>query len=199
MKGKRATEEEFDWSQIPVKKIGIALLIVIVIVCGILLVVHVIKNNTETENANAGTQTQNEENKMIEEIDGYEVLGQLVIEKIEFEQYIVDSTENTAMEKYPVKLYGEELNKEGNFCIAGHNYEEIFAKLNELAIGDEFYIVDKEDIIQDYVIKEITEVEPTDLNCLMPVSDKIQVTLITCKEGATKRLVIRAERVDIEV
>ena len=103
------------------------------------------------------------------------------------------------MEKYPVKLYGEELNKEGNFCIAGHNYEEIFARLKELAVGDEFYIVDKEDVIQDYVIKEITEVEPTDLNCLMPVSDKIQVTLITCIEGATKRMVIRAERVDIEV
>lgn len=197
MKGKRATEEEFDWSKVPVKKIVIALAIIIVVVSGIVLGVHVIKNNRETENTTAGTE--NQQNKMIEEIDGYEVLGQLFIEKIEFEQYILDSTENAAMEKYPVKLYGDQLNKEGNFCIAGHNYEEIFSRLNELAVGDEFYIVDKEDMIQDYVIKEITEVEPTDLNCLMPVSDKIQVTLITCKEGATKRLVIRAERVDIEV
>ena len=68
---------------------------------------------------------------MLEQIDGYNVLGQLFIEKINFEQYIVDSTENSAMEKYPVKLYGEELNKEGNFCIAGHNYEEIEATLWE--------------------------------------------------------------------
>lgn len=199
MKGKRATEEKFDWSQIPVKKIVIILVIIILVVSGIILGVNIIKKNKDSENTTAGTQTENTQNKMIKEIDGYEVLGQLVIEKIELEQYILDSTENAAMEKYPVKLYGDDLNKEGNFCIAGHNYEEIFSRLNELAVGDEFYIVDKEDMIQDYVIKEITEVEPTDLNCLMPVSNKIQVTLITCKEGATKRLVIRAERVDIEV
>lgn len=201
MRGKRASEEGFDWSQIPFKKIGIIALIVVIAIVLIAVTTYSILKRKEVQNASIGTQEENKEenNKMLEQIDGYNVLGQLFIEKINFEQYIVDSTENSTMEKYPVKLYGEELNKEGNFCIAGHNYEEIFARLKELAVGDEFYIVDKEDVIQDYVIKEITEVEPTDLNCLMPVSDKIQVTLITCIEGATKRMVIRAERVDIEV
>ena len=32
----------------------------------------------------------------------------------------------------------------------------------------------------------------------MNVENKIQVTLITCIEGATKRLAIIAERIDIE-
>lgn len=201
MRGKRATEEGFDWGQIPFKKIAIAALSVALIAIVTVCVLNAIQNRKETQNTNTSVveKVDNNNNKMIEQVDGYNVLGQLFIDKIKFEQYIVDSTENAAMEKYPVKLYGKELNKEGNFCIAGHNYEEIFAKLKELTVGDEFYIVDKEDVIQDYVIKEITEVEPTDLNCLMPVSDKIQVTLITCIEGATKRLVIRAERVDIEV
>lgn len=199
MKGKRASEEEFDWSQIPLKKIGIILLIMVVIITVIVFFIHTVKKREEVKNTTVGIQEENEKNKMLEQIDGYDILGQIVIEKLELEQYILDSTENDAMEKYPVKLYGEELNKEGNFCIAGHNYNEIFARLNELVVGDEFYIVDKEDIIQDYKIVEIKEVEPTDLTCLMPVSDKIQVTLITCKEGATQRLVIRAERVDIEV
>lgn len=201
MSGKRASDEEFDWNQIPIKKIGIILLIIVVIVAAIILALYIVNNQERAEKTNTNTVTEEnkEENKMLEQIDGYNVLGKLIIEKIEFEQYIVDSTENAAMEKYPVKLYGKDLNKEGNFCIAGHNYEEIFKRLNELAIDDEFYIEDKDGIIQDYVIKEITEVEPTDLNCLRPVSDKIQVTLITCVEGATKRLVIRAERIDIEV
>lgn len=197
MRGKRAADEGFDWSQIPFKKIAIATLCVALIAIVVAFSLNVIQKPKETNTLKV--EEVNSNNKMIEQIDGYNVLGQLVIDKIKFEQYIVDSTENAAMEKYPVKLYGKEINEEGNFCIAGHNYEEIFARLKELAVGDEFYIVDREDIIQDYVIKEITEVEPTDLNCLMPVSDKIQVTLITCIDGATKRLVIRAERVDIEV
>ena len=199
MRGKRATDEEFDWSQIPFKKIGIIVLIITVIVGIIVFTIHKLNKREEIQNVSIGVEESNEADKMIEKIDGYDVLGQIVIEKIGLEQYILDSTESKAMEKYPVKLYGETLNSEGNFCIAGHNYEEIFARLNELEVDDEFYIVDKEDVIQDYKIVEIAEVEPTDLNCLMPVSDKIQVTLITCKEGATKRLVIRAERVDIEI
>lgn len=199
MRGKRASEEEFDWSQIPFKKIGIVLLIVVIIIGIIVFTIYTVNKRKEIQNVSMEVEENDETDKMLEQIDGYDVLGQIVIEKIGLEQYILDSTESKAMEKYPVKLYGETLNSEGNFCIAGHNYEEIFARLNELEVGDEFYIVDKEDVIQDYKIVEITEVEPTDLNCLMPVSDKIQVTLITCKEGATKRLVIRAERVDIEV
>lgn len=199
MRGKRATEENFDWGQIPIKKILIALLILLIIVGIIIFSVYSLKNRKKNENVIVNSEENLEDDKMIKQIDGYDVLGQLVIEKIGLEQYILDSTESEAMEKYPVKLYGNEINQEGNFCIAGHNYEEIFARLNELVVGDEFYIVDSEDLIQDYKIVEITEVEPTDLKCLMPVSDKIQVTLITCQEGATKRLVIRAERIDIEV
>lgn len=201
MRGKRASDEGFDWSQIPFKKIGIILLIIVVIGAAVAFSVHTIKKRKEIQASTLNTTQENEEekNKMPEQVDGYDVLGQLVIEKIAFEQYVVDSTENDAMEKYPVKLYGGDINQIGNFCIAGHNYDEIFARLSELAVGDEFYMVDTEDVIQDYVVTEITEVEPTDLNCLMPVEDKIQVTLITCKEGATERLVIKAERVDIEV
>lgn len=199
MRGKRATEEEFDFSRIPFKKIGIALIIIVVIVAIVIFSVYTIKKRKEVQDTTIGTEQNDEENKMLEQIDGYDVLGQLFIEKIDLEEYILDSTESGALEKAPVKLYGEELNKEGNFCIAGHNYEEIFARLNELVVGDEFYIVDKEDVIQDYKVTEILEVDPTDLKVLMPVQDKIQVTLITCEEGASKRLVIKAERIEIEV
>lgn len=125
--------------------------------------------------------------------------GELVIEQIELDTYILDSTESTAMENYPVKLYGNEINQIGNFCIAGHNYESIFARLTELSIGDTFYIVDQDDVIQDYIITDISQVDPTDLTCLMPTTDSVTVTLITCEDGATTRLVIKAERVSVEV
>lgn len=124
--------------------------------------------------------------------------GQIVIDKIGLKQYILDSTESDAMDKAPVKIFGETLNQVGNFCIAGHNYDEIFAKLIDLDVDDEFYIEDVDGNIQDYKITEVLEVEPTDLTSLMPVDDKIQVTLITCESEATERLVLKAERIDIE-
>lgn len=196
MRGRRITDEEFDWSSVPIKKIAIIALIVIIVIGVIVFSVYTLKKRKEVQSTDIGDEAQG--SQMLQDIDGYEVLGQIVIEKIGLEQYILNSSESKALEKGAVKLYGDELNKEGNFCIAGHNYEEIFADLQKLQVGDEFYIADKEDIIQDYEITEITEVDATDLTPLMPVSDKIQVTLITCKENSNKRLVIKAERINIE-
>lgn len=198
MRGRRASEESFDWSSVPFKKIGIIALILVLVIAAVCGGIYFWKNRKPEKEVKKEV-VQEEKKKMPEQIEGYNVLGEIVIEKIDLDEYILDSTENAAMELAPVKLYGENLNQEGNFCIAGHNYDEIFSKLTELEVGDEFYIVDTEDIIQDYQVTEILEVEPTDLTCLMPVNDKIQVTLITCKEGAIKRLVLKAERVQVEV
>ena len=40
------------------------------------------------------------------------------------------------------KLYGENLNEIGNFTLVGHNYDKVFKRLEELNVGDEFYIQD---------------------------------------------------------
>lgn len=199
--GKREAESEgFDWDQIPFKKIAIIVLIIALVIIAAVFTVHTV-NKRKAEKTNAETNTTAEENvedNMPKQYEGYNVLGELVIEKINLDKYIVDSKEDDAMAKAPAKLYGTDINTNGNFCIAGHNYDEVFARLNELAVGDQFYIIDTEETIQDYKVTEVLEVEPTDLNVLMPVQDKMQVTLITCIEGATKRLVVKAERVQIE-
>jgi LPXTG-site transpeptidase (sortase) family protein len=199
--GRRQAEKSgFNWANVPFKEIGIIALIIVVIAVVAVFAVHMI-NKRKTEDTNSQGTVQGDsvdEDTMPTEYEGYKVLGQIVIDKINLEQYILDSTENDAMEKAPVKLYGNDINTTGNFCIAGHNYEEIFKDLDKLEVGDEFYIIDTEETIQDYKVTEIVEVEPTDLSVLMPVDDKIQVTLITCIDGATKRLVVKAERIDIE-
>ena len=199
MRGKRYadTPNGLDWDRINHKKVYITAGILIAIIVIVVLSVYFVKNRKPEEKEPVST-TETEE-KMPKQYEGYDVLGEIVIEKIKLDTYILDSVENDAMDKAPVKLYGETLNEEGNFCIAGHNYEDIFARLVELEVGNQFYIEDKEGIIQDYVITEIKEVDPTDLTPLMPVEDKIEVTLITCKEGATERIVMKAERVNIEV
>jgi len=199
--GKREAESEgFDWDQIPFKKIAIIVLVIALVIIVAVFAVHTV-NKRKEEKTNAETNTiaeENVEDNMPNQYEGYNVLGELVIEKIGLDKYIVDSKEDDAMAKAPTKLYGADVNTNGNLCIAGHNYEEVFAKLNELAVGDQFYIIDTEETIQDYKVTEVLEVEPTDLTALMPVQDKMQVTLITCIEGATKRLVVKAERIQIE-
>ena len=202
MGGKRfADKEDLDWDRkINYKKIFITIFIIILVIAIIIGVIFFVKNRKK-EDVEEVVETVEEvdESKLPKTYEGYDVLGQLVIEKIDLENYILDSTENDAMDKAPVKLFGETINQEGNFCIAGHNYDEIFAKLVELEVGDQFYIEDQEGIIQDYKITEILEVEPSDLTPLMPAEGKIEVTLITCEEEAAERLVIKAERIDIEV
>ena len=201
MGGKRFADEQKDFGEdreINYKKVAIVILILILIVASIIAAVYFIKFKKPAKEEVVETVQEVDESKLPKTYEGYDVLGQIVIEKVGIKNYILDSTETDAMDKAPVKLYGETINQEGNFCIAGHNYDEIFAKLIDLEVGDEFYIEDTEGGIQDYKITEILEVEPSDLNPLMPVSDKIQVTLITCEEEATQRLVIKAERIDIE-
>ena len=201
MGGKRFADPDesgIDWGRINYKKVALVAVILVAIIALVVGSVYFVthkEKKTEEKQTNASAS---DEKKMPKTYEGYDVLGQIVIEKIDLKEYILDSTENAAMDKAPVKLYGDKLNQEGNFCIAGHNYDEIFASLIELDVGDEFYIEDKEGNIQDYKITQVLEVEPTDLTPLMPVEDKIEVTLITCEKDVTERLVLKAERIDIE-
>ncbi len=129
-----------------------------------------------------------------EQYEGFEVLGKIKINKINIEQYILNSLDTTALEKGVTKLYGGNLNDYGNFCIAGHNYENIFQKLNELIVGDTFIIIDKNLEETEYEITEIISVEPDDLTCLLPNEEKIEITLITCENVSTTRLVVKAQK-----
>lgn len=203
-RGKRMLEEEgegFDWSSLPYKKIGIIVLVIALVIIMVVFAIHMVNKRREADKANAKANTVDTEpvveEGMPSEYKGYSVIGEIIIDKIDLDEYILDSTENSAMEVAPVKLYGPNVNADGNFCIAGHNYEEVFKQLTELEAGDKFTLLDKDEKAQDYVIKEVKEVEPTDLNILMPVENKKQVTIITCTEGSTKRLVLVAEAQDV--
>lgn len=134
-----------------------------------------------------------ETNTMESTYENYVVLGKIKIEKIGLEQYILDSKEEDAMKKGIVRLYGGSLNNYGNLCLAGHNFDNLFGKLNELDNGDTIKIIEKDFSETEYKVKEILTVEPDDLTVLMPKEDKVELTLITCENASTKRLVIKAE------
>ena len=134
-----------------------------------------------------------EDTRMSDTYEGYKVLGKIKIKKINVEQYILDSKDEKALKSGVVKLYGSSLNNYGNLCIAGHNYDEMFGKLNELDMGDIITLIEKDNSETEYKIREILSVDPTDLTPLIQDDEKVELTLITCDNASTQRLIIKAE------
>jgi LPXTG-site transpeptidase (sortase) family protein len=182
--------EEYEDEEISKKKIVIIFLIILIIAACIFAAIYINKNK----------EVVIEEEPVVEEnvgmastYNGYKVLGKIVFDDYDIEQYILDSTEDKALENGVIKLYGGTLNNYGNFCIAGHNYEGVFKKLSEMNIGDTFKIIDTDMNETIYEIKDIYQVEPDDLSALLQSDEKVEITLITCEDGATTRLIVKAE------
>lgn len=153
-------------------------------------VTQIIPNKDDKKGETEEAKAANMPDKMGE----YNVLGLIVIDKLKLEKNILDKTTDEALNLSVTKFYGPELNEEGNLCITGHNYEELFAHLNELQLKDTFYIIDKANAKKvTYEIYDKYTVSPTDLDCLnQETQGKREVTLITCNPGGTTRLIIKA-------
>ena len=188
------TYEDYEDEDITKRK---TLLIILVAVIAVIAFGFVcVKNANENKEKSDNTL---DSNKLTESIiathEGYDVLGKIIIEEFEIEQYILDSREDEALESGVIKLYGGTLNNYGNFCIAGHNKTGIFEKLSEMEVEDTFKIVEPNLTETTYKITEIYSAEADDLNALLQDDEKVEITLITCENGSTTRLIVKAEEV----
>jgi LPXTG-site transpeptidase (sortase) family protein len=235
-RGKHSCDNEFDLENIPLKEIGMGILVIAIIIAVFFGGKTVYSTFIANGNLLKKDKTENEDNtisieeeKMPTNLYGYNVLGKLIIDDKNYSKYILEvnkdeesdtkenastndvNTDNTteiennstesainsedlanALKRGLVKLYGDDLNSKGNFCIIGHNEDEFFSVLNELKEKDEFEIEDSSNTKNKYIVTEIYTIEPTDLECLMPNDKYQQVTLITCKSGSNQRLVVKA-------
>lgn len=192
-----STYEDYEDEEMSKRKVIIIALVVIAVIAIVAFGIICVKNSNETkEKAEKNTvETNTVAEQMIATHQGYDVLGKIVIDEFEVEQYILDSKEDSALEAGVIKLYGGSLNNYGNFCIAGHNKTGIFERLNEMEVGDTFKIVEPNLTETSYQITEIYSAEADDLKCLLQSDDKIEITLITCENGSTTRLIVKAEEV----
>lgn len=173
------------------KKVVIVIAIVILLV----LVIALIGNNSKKQENNTTNTVVSNSNSLIDKHNGYDVLGKIVIEEFNVEQYILDSTEDKALDYGVIRLYGGSLNNYGNFCIAGHNKTGVFERLSEMEVGDFFKVIEPDLKETKYKITEIYSAEADDLKCLLQNDDKIEITLITCENASTTRLIVKAEEV----
>lgn len=152
-------------------------------------------------NSNQEQNLVNEEEKIYpkEEIEtsykGYTVSAKLEIPAINLETYVLQKYSLQALNVAVTKFWGANANQIGNYCIAGHNFQNrnMFFDLKKLKIGDKLSIVDNEVGRVEYEIYDIYQVMPEDVSCLSQETDgKKEVTLITCTNDSTKRIIVKA-------
>lgn len=130
------------------------------------------------------------------EYKGYEVAAKLEIPKIELETYILNTYSEKALNVSATKFWGADPNKQGNFCVAGHNVQNknMFYNLRELKIGDSLWLSDNEIGKVEYEIYDIYSVEPENVKCLSQETDgRLEITLITCTNDSKKRIIVKAK------
>lgn len=125
---------------------------------------------------------------------GYLVSAKLVIPNINLETYVLDEKSKEAMWVCPTKYYGPEPNRVGNYCIAAHNYdkENMFNHIIELEIGDKIYLTDNENGKLEYEVYDIYKTEPDNISPLMQDTESPEITLITCSDYSSKRIIVKA-------
>ena len=129
---------------------------------------------------------------VLENYKGYEVCAKIEIPAISLEANILSEFSNKALKISCTKFWGVEPNEEGNFCVAGHNYKNMFYGLKKLQIGDTFFITDNEIGKVEYEIFSIDKVVPENVECLDAVTiGEKEVTLITCSSDSKYRIIVK--------
>lgn len=130
--------------------------------------------------------------------DTYSTDAILNIPSLELNYPILDKTTDELLKISLTKFWGGNPNEVGNYVIVGHNYrnKKMFGKLSEIENGDKVELTDLEGNTVSYEVYDKYIVEPDDTSCTSQKTDgKKEITLITCTNYGTQRLIVKAREV----
>lgn len=84
--------------------------------------------------------------------------------------------------------------KFGNLVIVGHNYKngQFFGNLKKLEKGDNIFLIANKGNTEMYKVYDMYIIDENDMRCTnQETNGKIELTLITCDNDNTKRLVVK--------
>lgn len=128
----------------------------------------------------------------------YTVESIIRVPRLEINYPVIAETSEELLKISVNKYWGPGPNEVGNYCIVGHNYKskKMFGRLSESVNGD---IIELEDIngnIVKYSVYDKYTVEPEDTSCTSQLTGgRREITLITCTNYGTQRLVVKAREV----
>ena len=134
---------------------------------------------------------------------GYDVIGTIEIPATDIE-YPILSDEQASINSLNVaiiKLYPStiELNEVGNTVLAGHNYRNgtFFSNNKRLENGDKIYITDLSGRTVTYEVYRKYETSTSDSEYMnRDTEGKREISLTTCTDDTSKRLIIWAREVE---
>jgi LPXTG-site transpeptidase (sortase) family protein len=158
-------------------------------------------------------QSENAQNDIVEDLpqetsmteyvakDGEDYTAEafLTITKLDISYPVLSKTSDELLKISLNKYWGNGPNKVGNYCIVGHNYAngKLFGKLSQMEIGDiaELKSISNGKTVQYEAYAKYT-VNPDDVSCTSQLTDgKREITLITCKNFGTQRLIIKCREI----
>ncbi len=126
---------------------------------------------------------------------GFNVVGTIEIPAIDIEYPILQKVSKSSLETSVAMLYGAGINQVGNTVIIGHNYRNglFFSNNKRLNNGDKIYITDNSKNRLTYTIYNKFETTPEDASFYSrDTAGKPEITLSTCNDDSSKRLIIFA-------
>lgn len=140
------------------------------------------------------TEDTIENNNLMLNMNGEDVIGVIKIDKINFEGLIYKGTSLQTLKK-GVGHFENSAYFEGNVCLAAHNTKSYWAKLHILQKDDKItytsFLGTKE-----YKVYEVKQISETDWTLLENTDENI-LTLITCVKGKPElRLAVQAIEVN---
>lgn len=123
------------------------------------------------------------------------IIGLIEIPKINISYPILLNSNEDLLKISVCRFSGPLPNREGNLCIAGHNYKNsmMFSKLYKLNINDSIYVTDLNNTKLEYIVYDKFKVKENNLECTKNTHN-IEITLITCNNSNnSERIVIKAK------
>lgn len=153
----------------------------------------IIQNSINYLEKQTKVKTEQKSRIMKKKLKGFEIIGKIEIPKLNVKKYILSETSTKSLKISVTKVCGPDINKIGNFCIAGHNYNKVFGKIKTLEKNDQIILTDVYGNSTFYEVYNIYKTSPKDVSCLsQDTENDKELTLITCTAGAVKRVIVKA-------
>lgn len=125
------------------------------------------------------------------------VIGILEIPRFDTELPIIGKWSYKLLKISVCRYKGPAPNEEGNLVIIGHNYKSgaHFGNLKNMEVGDELYLTNaKTGERVRYEVYQIKSIAPDAFSALNSYQGEAGLTLMTCRNNGTNRLLVRCEQ-----
>lgn len=131
-------------------------------------------------------------------INTQNVIGGIYVPSVNMMMPIMYGVSQDVLKSSAGTMKPEQRMGEGNYAIIGHNSRNknaLFAPIRRINEGDSMYITDKNKVYE-YKMTAKKVVQPTAIHVIDDVEGKTILTLLSCNEDGTKRVVVQGELVN---